>query len=145
MGTKRTVLTGIAGAALAGGSLLAVPGIASASVRPNTFATAKVQLEQQLTNRTSQLGRLGTDVTAAAGKSLTPAHAAALNASIAAATAHIASLTTSVQGATTGAQLRADAASMVKQNRVYAVLTPQVFETIEADAIAAQVVTFQAS
>jgi len=146
MTTKRTVLTGIAGAALAGGSLLAIPGIASASVRPNTFATAKVQLEQQLTNRTSQLSRLSADVTAAAAaKSLTPAHEAALSASITTATANIASLTPSVQGATTGAELRADSASMVKQNRVYAVLTPQVFETIEADAIAAQVVTFQAS
>src|SRR5579863_8697712 len=100
MSTKRTVLTGIAGAALAGGSLLAIPGIASASVRPNTFATAKVQLEQQLSNRSSQLSRLSADVTAA--KTLTPAHVTALNASIATATANITSLTTSVQGATTG-------------------------------------------
>ena len=143
MSTKRTVLTGIAGAALAGGSLLAVPGIASASVRPNTFATAKVQLETQLTNRTTQLSRLSADVTA--GKSLSLAHVTALNANIATATANISALVTSVQAATTGAELRADRASMVKQNRVYAVLTPQVFETIEADQISSQVVTFQLS
>jgi hypothetical protein len=143
MSTKRTVLAGIAGAALAGGSLLAIPGIASASVRPNTFATAKVQLESQLTNRTAQLSRLGADVTAA--KSLTPAHVTALDANIATATANISALVASVQAATTGAQLKADREAMVKQNRVYAVLTPQVFETIEADQISSQVVTFQAS
>jgi hypothetical protein len=146
MSTKRTVLTGIAGAALAGGSLLAVPGLASASVRPHTFATAQAKLEQQLSNRTAQLSRLGADVTAAvAAKSLTSGHEATLNASITTATNNIGALTTSVQSATTFAQLNADAKSMVKQNRVYAVLTPQVFETIEADQIAAQVVTFQAS
>jgi hypothetical protein len=143
MGTKRTVLAGIAGAALAGGSLLAIPGIASASVRPNTFANAKVQLEQQLTNRSSQLSRLSADVTAA--KSLSPAHVIALNANIATATTNITALATSVQGAATAAELRSDRASMIKQNRVYAVLTPQVFETVEADQISSQVVTFQAS
>ncbi|HEY5272833.1 MAG TPA: hypothetical protein VIJ34_06315 [Acidimicrobiales bacterium] len=143
MSTKRTVLTGIAGAALAGGSLLALPGLASASVRPHTFATAKVQLETQLTNRSAQLGRLSADVTAA--KSLTPAHVIALNADIASATANISALVTRVQSATTGAQLKVDRASMVKQNRVYAVLTPQVFETIEADQISSQVATFQLS
>src|ERR1700735_3867400 len=121
MSTKRTVLTGIAGAALAGGSLLAAPAIASASVRPHSFANAQAQLERQLTNRSAQLGRLSADVSAAvAAKSLTPAHATVLNASIATATANITSLTTSVEGATTGAELRADSASMVKQNRVYA-------------------------
>jgi hypothetical protein len=143
MSTKRTVLTGIAGAALAGGSLLALPGLASASVRPHSFATAKVQLETQLTNRSAQLGRLSADVTAA--KSLTPAHVIALNADIATATTNISALVTSVEGATTGAQLKADRASMVKQNRVYAVLTPQVFETVEADQISSQVATFQLS
>jgi hypothetical protein len=143
MSSKRTVLTGIAGAALAGGSLLAIPGIASASVRPNTFATSKVELQTQLTNRTAQLGRLSADVTAA--KSLTPAHVIAVNANIAAATVNISALVTSVSAATTGAELRTDRAAMVKQNRVYAVLTPQVFETIEADQISSQVVTFQMS
>jgi hypothetical protein len=143
MGRKRTVLTGIASAALAGGSILALPGLASASVRPHSFATAQKALETQLSNRAGQLSRLATDVTAA--KTLTATHAATLNANITTATANIASLTTAVEAAMTNAQLNADRNSMYKQNRVYAVLTPQVFETIEADGIAAQVSTFQAS
>jgi len=141
MGRKRTVLAGIAGAALAGGSILVAPAIASASVRPHSFANAQQLLETQLSNRTGQLARLGADVTGA--KSLTSAHAAELTTNVGTATSNITALVGKVQSATTYAELNADRAAMYQQNRVYAVLTPQVFETIEADGIAAQVAIFQ--
>ena len=41
------------------------------------------------------------------------------------------------------AELRAAQKSMIQGNRVFAVLTPQVFEVIEADTVAAQAATLQ--
>lgn len=138
----RFIHAGLASALLAGGAALLVPGIASASVHPHSFTTNQQALEAQLASRVSQLTRLGTDVTGA--KSLTTAHAATLTASINTATSNINVLVTKVPTDTTQAQLNADRASMIRQNRVFAVLTPQVFQTIEADAIAAEVTSLRA-
>ncbi len=143
MTAKRSLLIIIAGAVLAGGSLFALTGLASASVRPRSFARNQKLLELQLAARVSQLGRLSADVSAA--KSLTTAHAAALKLNISSATTNINNLVTKVPTDTTQAELNFDRTSMYKQNRVFAVLTPQVFETIEADAIAVQDATFQAN
>jgi hypothetical protein len=46
---------------------------------------------------------------------------------------------------TTKAELNADRAAMLKDNRVYAVMSPQVFEMIEASVVANQVTTMQGS
>jgi hypothetical protein len=144
MGRKRTILTGIASAALAGGSVLAAPALASASVTPHSFANARAALETQLTNRAGQLARLAADVTAAKG-TLSAADFTQLSTNVATATGNISALLTTVEASTTttNAQLTVDRNAMYSQNRVYAVLTPQVFETIEADSISAQVLVFQ--
>ena len=44
---------------------------------------------------------------------------------------------------TTKAELNADRAAMFKDNRVYAVMSPQVFEMIEASVVASQVTVLQ--
>jgi len=145
MTNYRLIRTGLASAILAGGAALAVPTIASASVqhsKQHDFSSNQKALEAQLAIRVSQLSRLGTDVTGA--KTLTTAHAATLTASITTTTANINALVVRVPTDTTNAQVNADRTAMIRQNRVFAVLTPQVFQTIEADAIGAEVTSLQA-
>lgn len=142
MNTK--VLRALAASSVLGGALVALaPEITSASVRPHSIAAFQQKLEGQLAARASQLNRLNADITAA--KSLSSAHATALTTDVSTALTNINALIAKVPTDTTNAQLRADSNSMVKQNRVYAVLTPQVFLTIQADDIAAQVTTLQGS
>ena len=43
------------------------------------------------------------------------------------------------------AELRAAQKSMIQENRVFAVLTPQVFEVIEADTVFAEAASLQSS
>lgn len=131
----------IASAIFGGAFAVLVPGITSASVRPHNFLSHQQALERQLATRVSQLNRLNTDITGA--KSLTTAHAATLTVNVTTALTNINALGTKVPTDTTGIQLRADEISMVKQNRVFAVLTPQVFLTIEADNVAAEVASLQ--
>jgi hypothetical protein len=139
---KRGFQAGLAAFALAGGSFVAFAGVASATPSQR-FVNAQHKLEQQLANRVSQLGRLAADISAA--KSLTPPHATILTNNVSTDTTNINALVAKVPNDTTWAELRADERSMYQQNRVYAVITPQVFQTIEADAIAAQVTTFEAN
>jgi hypothetical protein len=139
---KRVLQAGLATVTLVGGSFFALAGIASAAPSQG-FLNAQKKLEQQLANRVSQLGRLSTDVTAA--KSLTTSHATFLSNVVTTASGNINNLVLKVPNDTTWAELRADQKSMYKDNRVYAVLTPQVFQTIEADAIASQVTAFEAN
>jgi hypothetical protein len=129
------------GAVVAVGSVVALPAIASAAPS-QSFVNAQTHLEQQIALRTTQLGRLSADV--AASKTLSSAHATQLTVNITTAAANLKVLSAKVPTDTTFAQLRTDRSSMLVQNRVFAVLTPQVFETIGADAVAAQVVTLQA-
>jgi hypothetical protein len=137
----RAVKSGLATALFAGGTLLLAPGLASASVHSHSFTHNQQALEAQLASRVNQLVRLGGDVTAA--KSLTPAHVITLTANIGTASTNINVLVAKVPTDTTQAQLNVDKASMLKQNRVFAVLTPQVFQTIEADAISVEVTALQ--
>jgi hypothetical protein len=141
MKAQRLAQAGLAAALLAGGASVLTPSIASASVHAHSFATNQKALEAQLTSRTNQLVRLGTDITKAT--TLTTAHAATLTANVNTATTNINVLVTKVPTDTTQAQLNTDRASMLKQNRVFAVLTPQVFQTVEADAIAVEVTSLQ--
>ena len=139
---KRLLQVALATVTLVGGSFFAFAGIASAAPSQG-FLNAQKKLEQQLANRVTQLGRLSTDVTAA--KSLTTSHTTILSKNVGTATGNINNLVLKVPNDTTWADLHADQESMYRDNRVYAVLTPQVFQTIEADAIAAQVTTFEAN
>lgn len=140
----QALAAGLVGAALVAGSALGLPGIASAGTTrraPASFTQVQAQLEQQLAYRTADLQRLTADV--AGAKTLIAAHAAALGARLGTESASIAALSARVPGDTTFAQLGADRAAILRDNRVYAVMTPQVFETIEADAVAAQVTSLQ--
>jgi hypothetical protein len=142
MVAKRLFQAGLATVTLVGGSFFAFAGIAS-STPSQRFLNAQKKLEQQLANRVSQLSRLSMDIKAAT--SLTAPHSTFLTNVVATATGNINSLVLKVPNDTTWAALNADQRSMYKDNRVYAVLTPQVFQTIEADAIASQVATFEAN
>jgi hypothetical protein len=133
---------GIAGTLIASGSLLfAMSAGASTSAPSSKITQMQQQLEQQLTYRVNQLQVLSTDVTKAT--SLTPSDASTLAARLTAATASINSLLAQVPNDTTIAELQAARKTMIQGNRVFAVLTPQVFEVIEADTVAAQAASLQ--
>ena len=133
----RFAKTGVAAALLASAGALLAPTLASASARPPSFTTNQANLEAQLASRAAQLTRLTTDITGST--TLTAAHLATLTANITAASTNISALITKVPTDTTNAQINVDRKSMVALNRVFAVLTPQVFQVIEADAISASV------
>lgn len=141
MRSLRRFKAGTAALLFASAVIALAPGIASASSHAHDLAAIQHQLEVQLQNRVVQLNRLGTDISNA--KSLTANHVTALTADVSTASTNINALVTKVPTDTTLAQLREDRASMLRQNRVFAVLTPQVFLTIQADAIAAEVLTYQ--
>ena len=133
----------VAGAVIASGSwLFAMSAGASTSAPHSKFTQFQQQLEQQLTYRVNQLQVLSTDVTKATA--LTPSDASTLAARLAAATASISALLAQVPNDTTWAELKAAQKTMIQGNRIFAVLTPQVFEVIGADTIAAQAATMQA-
>jgi hypothetical protein len=133
---------GVVGAVIASGSFLfAMSAGASTSASPANVTQLQQKLEQQLTYRVNRLQVLSTDVTKAT--SLSPSDASTLAARLAASTGNIIALRAQVKTDTTMAELRAAQKSMIRENRVFAVLTPQVFEVIEADTIAAQAATLQ--
>ena len=142
MKISHPIRLGIAGAVIASGSFLfAMSAGASTSVPPSKITQFQQQLEQQLTYRVNQLQVLSTDVTKAT--SLTPSDASTLAARLTAATASITTLLAQVPNDNTMLELRAAQKTMIQGNRVFAVLTPQVFEVIEADTVAAQAATMQ--
>ena len=132
---------GVVGAVIASGSFLfAVSAAASTSASPANFTQFQQKLEQQLTFRVNQLQVLSTDVIKATSLST---DAGTLAARLTAATGNITGLLAQVKTDTTMAELWAAQKSMIQGNRVFAVLTPQVFEVIEADTAAAQAATLQ--
>src|SRR5271165_1697680 len=134
---------GVAGAVIASGSFLfAMSAGASASAPSSKITQFQQQLEQQLTYRVNQLQVLSTDVTKATPP-LTTSDASKLAARLTVATASINSLLAQVPNDNTMALLKAVQKTMIKGNRVFAVLTPQVFQVIEADTVAAQALTLQ--
>jgi len=133
--------SGVASAIIGGAISILVPGVTSASEHPHNFLANQKKLETQLADRVSQLNRLTTDISRA--KSLTTAHAATLAANVATALTNINALVAKVPTDTTDIQLRADEISMIKKNRVFVVLTPQVFLTIESDNVTAEVTLLQ--
>ena len=123
---------------------IGIPSIASATtttVPSAGFLTAQHALEVQLSNRATQLGHLVADVTAAT--SLSVSASAILQARLSTEGASINALIAKVPNDTTKAELNADRAAMLKDNRVDAVMSPQVFEMIEASVVASQVTAMQ--
>ena len=142
MRISHPIRLGIAGAVIASGSFVfAISAGASTSAPSSKITQFQQQLEQQLTYRVNQLQVLSTDVTKAT--SLTPSDASTLAARLTAATANINTLLAQVSKDTTMVELRAAQRTMIQGNRVFAVLTPQVFQVIEADSVAAQAATLQ--
>ncbi|MGB8196527.1 MAG: hypothetical protein WCF25_05940 [Acidimicrobiales bacterium] len=135
--------------ALAAAMGIGIPTIASADSTTTTtttvpsasFITAQKALEVQLANRSTQLTHLTADVTAAV--SLNASTSAVLQARLLTEETSINALIAKVPNDTTRAELNADRAAMLKDNRVYAVMSPQVFEMIEASVVAGQVTTMQ--
>ncbi|HVA53544.1 MAG TPA: hypothetical protein VNF05_08515 [Acidimicrobiales bacterium] len=114
----------------------------SASTTPSAkFVTAQKALEVQLANRATQLQHLVTDVTAAT--TLSASASTTLQARLSAEESSINALIAKVPTDNNRAELNADRAAMLKDNRVYAVMSPQVFEMIEASVVASQVATLQ--
>jgi hypothetical protein len=127
---------------------IGIPTIAYADTTTTTtiapsasFIASQKALETQLANRATQLGHLVSDVTAATTLSATVS--ATLQARLLTEQASINALIAKVPNDTTKAQLNADRAAMLKDNRVYAVMSPQVFEMIEASVVAGQVTVMQ--
>jgi hypothetical protein len=133
----------LAGATLLAGGVVALPGVASASPSPASFQSAQKKLEYQLSVRVTQLQTLSKDV--ANATVLTSTQASTLAARLTTETESINSLVVSVPTDTTFAELRSARRTMIEGNRVFAVETPQVFEVIEADAIASEVTVFQSA
>jgi hypothetical protein len=129
---------------------ISIPSLAYASPPTTTstvpnanFVTAQKALEVQLANRATQLGHIVADVTAAT--SLSASASLTLQARLSTEEASINALIAKVPTDTTRAQLNADRSAMLKDNRVYAVMSPQVFEMIEAAVVANQVTVLQAN
>ena len=126
---------------------VSIPAVAYASSTTSTttpspsFIAAQQKLEGELANRVSRLTHLDNDVTAAT--SLSSNVSLTLQARLSTEEASINALVAKVPTDTTWAQLDADRAAMYKDNRVYAVMSPQVFEEIEASLVAGQVTTMQ--
>jgi len=127
---------------------ISIPSLAYASppttttTAPNpNFVVAQKALELQLANRATQLGHIVADV--AAATSLSSSASVILQARLSTEEANINSLIAKVPTDTNRAELNADRTAMLKDNRVYAVMSPQVFEMIEASVVATQVTAMQ--
>ena len=140
---QHRIRRGLVGAAIVAGTIGTIGGTAAAANHHgNGFALNQQKLEQQLAERATQLQRLTADVTNS--KTLDPTHASVLTARLTSETSSISGLIAKVPTDTTQAQLNADRQAMLQDNRVYAVMSPQVFETISADAAMSQLVVLQA-
>lgn len=132
---------GVTAASLAVAVLAGSAGVAAAATAtsPSTSSThfqrAQQKLESELSARVTRLANLSSDVTKST--TLTAANAAVLRAKLTAEQTSISSLVTAVPTYTTMAQLNAARTVMLRNNRVFAVMSPQVFETIGADAVLA--------
>jgi hypothetical protein len=106
-----------------------------------SFVAAQQALEAQLAARVTRLTHLTADVNGAT--SLSASTSLTLQARLSTEAASINTLVAKVPTDTTFAELDADRAAMYKDNRVYAVMSPQVFEMIEASLVVNQLTTDQ--
>jgi len=147
---KNITTRSIAVFALVAAMGISIPAVAYAGSPPSSspnaapsasFVAAQKALELQLANRATQLQHLVTDVTGAT--TLNASVATTLQARLLSEESSMNSLVAKVPTDTTRAELNTDRSTMLKDNRVYAVMSPQVFEMIEASVVAGQVATLQ--
>lgn len=105
------------------------------------FVAAQQTLEAHLAARVTRLTHLSADVTGAT--SLSASTSVTLQARLTAEAASINTLVAKVPTDTTAAELHVDRATMYKDNRVYAVMSPEVFEMIEASLVVNRLTTDQ--
>ncbi len=106
------------------------------------FEAAQKQLENALQLRVEQLSKLSADVTS--NSATLGNDAATLQQLLSTEQTSINGLVSQVQQATTRDELAAARKTMLVDNRVFAVMTPQVIESIEADGIVHQVQSLEA-
>jgi predicted protein tyrosine phosphatase len=144
---RKLTIRSIAALALVAATGVSIPAVAYASSAPSktaptaSFIAAQKALETQLANRAIQLQHLVTDVTAAT--SLSAGATATLEARLSTEQASINALIAKVPTDINRAELNADRQAMLKDNRVYAVMSPQVFEMINASVVAGEVTALQ--
>lgn len=132
---RRVAVGATLAATLAG--LAVLPGTAGAT----TSSTYEQRLMKQLQLRATQLANLSKEVSAATA--LTPSDQGALEQKLASATTSINGLIQAAPNDTLP-ELRAARHTMIFANRVFAVLTPQVYEVIASDTVAGQAATLAA-
>ena len=113
------------------------------AITPANFDQAKIKLETALADRQTQLAKLTAQVKGSAN--LSPSDKSFLTGELATETSNIATLISDVPGDTTVAELQTHATAMVQDNRVFAVVTPQVRDSITADNELALDVTMSAT
>jgi cytochrome c oxidase assembly factor CtaG len=129
---KHVTIRSVAVFALVAALGVSIPSVAYASsTTPTTtpsasFIAAQQKLEGELATRVTRLTHLSADVTAAT--SLSSNVSLTLQARLSTEEASINALVAKVPTDTTWAELDADRSAMYKDNRVYAVMSPQVFE-----------------
>jgi len=146
---KKLTTRSVAALALVAAMGIGAPAVAYASSTTTTttttpsasFLAAQQALETQLTGRVTRLQHLLADVTGAT--SLSASDSSLLQARLSTEESSINALVAIVPTDTTRAELISDRLAMLKDNRVYAVMSPQVFEMIEASVVANQVTTLQ--
>ena len=146
---KKLTTRSVAALALVAAMGIGAPAVAYASSTTTTttttpsasFLAAQQALETQLTGRVTRLQHLLADVTGAT--SLSASDSSLLQARLSTEESSINALVAKVPTDTTRAELNSDRLAMLKDNRVYAVMSPQVFEMIEASVVANQVTTLQ--
>jgi hypothetical protein len=135
-------LTAAMGVGIPAAAYASSPAPSTTTTTPSAnFLAAQKALEAQLASRVTRLQHLNADVTGAS--TLSANTSATLQARLSTEESSINSLVAKVPTDTTYAELDADRAAMLKDNRVFAVMSPQVFEMIEASVVAGQVTTMQ--
>ena len=134
-------LTAAMGVAIPTAAYASSPSSTTTTAPSANFLAAQKALEVQLASRVTRLQHLIADVTGST--TLSANVSTTLQARLSTEEASINALVAKVPTDTTYAQLDADRSAMLKDNRVYAVMSPQVFEMIEASVVANQVTAMQ--
>ncbi|MGC2174682.1 MAG: hypothetical protein WA614_04380 [Acidimicrobiales bacterium] len=139
--TSRSVVAVALGAVMAISISVGAYASTTTTTPSASFLASQKTLEGQLAGRVTRLQHLASDVTAATLLSTTAS--ATLQARLSTEETSINALIAKVPTDTTWAELNADRQAMLRDNRVYAVMSPEVFESIEASVVASQVTTMQ--
>ncbi len=139
--TSRSVVAVALGAVMAISISVGAYASTTTTTPSASFLASQKTLEGQLAGRVTRLQHLASDVTAATLLSTTAL--ATLQARLSTEETSINALIAKVPTDTTWAELNADRQAMLRDNRVYAVMSPEVFESIEASVVASQVTTMQ--